>query len=116
MIVFWEGDRASAGPPGLQDFSRKAPANTNWVFVSLGAWSRPAPAAKGAKAAVHPTLAPPGTYCVEPLGLHGPVATKLKISQLPFVCVLDDKKNLNAFGRIDEIPALLAGINRVFEP
>lgn len=132
VVVFWDGTRNPAGPPGLHPYVQKAPANTTWVYVSLGTWSPPSAAAKGnanananANAAANgksaaPTIrasaAPPGTYCVEPLGWRSPVAQQLKISSLPFVCVLDDKKALNAFGRIDEIPALLAGINRLFEP
>ena len=118
-----------AGPPGLHPYVQQAPANTTWVYVSLGSWTSPSGAAKGnsnanASAAANgksalPTIkasaAPPGTFCVEPLGWRSPVAQQLKISSLPFVCVLDDKKNLNAFGRVDEIPALLAGINRLIE-
>lgn len=139
VVVFWDGVRVPAGPPGLHPYVKHAPPNANWVYVSLGAWTPPPKATKGAvsdsagnasanatgngvattKAAtsrVKASAAPPGTYCVEPLGLRSAVAKQLKISSLPFVCVLDDKKNLNAFGRVDEIPALLAGINRVFEP
>jgi hypothetical protein len=124
VVVFWDGVRMPAGPPGLYPYVQKAPPNTSWVYISLGAWTPPSPAAKGkananAKAgppALKASAAPPGTYCVEPLGLRSAVAQQLKISSLPFVCVLDDQKNLNAFGRVDEIPALLAGINRLIEP
>jgi hypothetical protein len=129
LVVFWDGVRMPAGPPGLHPYVQQAPANTTWVYVSLGSWTSPSGAAKGnsnanASAAANgksalPTIkasaAPPGTFCVEPLGWRSPVAQQLKISSLPFVCVLDDKKNLNAFGRVDEIPALLAGINRLIE-
>lgn len=121
VVVFWDGVRMPAGPPGLYAHQKNAPAKTNWVYVSLGAWTPPpkaASAAAKAKAgppAIKASAAPPGTYCVEPLGMRSAVAQQLKISSLPFVCVLDDKKHLNAFGRVDEIPALLAGINRLVE-
>lgn len=116
VVVFWSGARAPAGPPGLYEFFKKPPADTNWVYVSLGAWSPPARPVNGAKPAVKATAAPPGTWCVEPLGLRSPLVAQLKISSLPFACVLDERKNLNAFGRVDEIPAMLAGMNRLFEP
>jgi len=135
VVVFWDGTRSPSGPPGLHDFKRTPPPNTKWIYVSLGAWT-PVSATQGAPAVVaapgdaangkakggppisiaKASAAPPGTYCVEPLGLRSPVALQMNISSLPFVCVLDDKKNLNAFGRVDEIPALLAGINRLIEP
>ena len=133
VVILWDGIRVPSGPPGLHLYAKNNPANTRWVYVSLGAWTKPAatpPAAPGigkgnangvgngksATPAVRASAAPPGTYCVEPLGWKSPLVAQLKISQLPFVCVLDDKKNLNAFGRVDEIPALLAGINRLVEP
>ena len=134
LVVFWDAVRSPAGPPGLHPFVQKAPPNTQWVYVALGAWRPPtkaspvaspgnanasAAAANAAALAGPPAIrasaAPPGTYCVEPLGLRSTVAAQLKLSSLPFVCVLDDRKRLNAFGRIDEIPALLAGINRLLE-
>ena len=133
VVVFWEGSRTPAGPPGLHPYAKSNPANTRWVYVSLGGWTKPVattPSAPGkgnanglgngnspsATLTVRTSTAPPGTYCVDHLGWKSPLVAQLKISQLPFVCVLDDKKNLNAFGRVDEIPALLAGINRLVEP
>lgn len=137
VVVFWDGVRSPGGPPGLHPYVQKAPPNTQWVYVSLGAWTPPpkssavaipgnansnsnaaasnAVAAKAGPPAIRASAAPPGTYCVEPLGLRSAVAQQLKISSLPFVCVLDDQKHLNAFGRVDEIPALLAGLNRLLE-
>lgn len=130
LVVFWDAVRSPAGPPGLHPFVQKAPPNTQWVYVALGAWRPPTKASPGnanasaaaanaaARAgppAIRASAAPPGTYCVEPLGLRSTVAAQLKLSSLPFVCVVDDRKRLNAFGRIDEIPALLAGINRLLE-
>jgi len=31
---------------------------------------------------------------------------------LPYVFVLDEQKRLSGYGRVDEIPALIAGIGR----
>ena len=127
VVVFWDGLRAPAGPPGLHPYVKNAPANTRWVYVSLGAWTKPTSTGPGsgkaigvgngknAPPATRANAAPPGTYCVEPLGWRSPLVAHLKLSQLPFVCVLDEKKQLNAFGRVDELPALLAGINRLVE-
>ena len=132
VVVFRAGDLSAAGPPGLHTFAKNAPSNTKWIYVSIGAWApvrvaqgAPPTAAnpavrdrngKGDPPAIKGSAAPPGTYCVGPAGLGSSLVTQLKISSLPFVCVLDDKKNLNAFGRVDEIPALLNGIDRLIEP
>ena len=127
VVVFWDGPRAPAGPAGLHPYVKNAPPNTQWVYISLGAWTRPPSIRDGngsaigvghgkqAPPAIRANAAPPGTYCVEPLGLRSPLVAQLKLSQLPFVCVLDEKRQLNAFGRVDELPALLAGINRLVE-
>jgi hypothetical protein len=61
-------------------------------------------------------LVPSGTTCVEPLGMKGPVAVQLKLSQLPYVFVLDEQKRLSGYGRPDEIPALMKGTTRLLEP
>jgi hypothetical protein len=36
----------------------------------------------------------------------------LRVRQLPYAFVLDEAKQLSGYGRIHEIPALLAGIGR----
>jgi hypothetical protein len=115
VVVLWAGDRSPSGPPGLSKLTKAAAADTNWVYISLGAWTPPDPAAKGQKLAVRAYSAPPGTYCVEKAGLKSLVFESLKITQLPYAFVVDEKKYLSSYGRVDEIPALLAGINRLIE-
>ena len=105
VVCFWDGAKHPEGPPGLHDFRKNVSPDTKWIYVSLGALGS---LQKGSKA----NPAPAGTTCVEPLGWRSPVASKLQITQLPYVFVLDEKKQLSAYGRIDEIPALIAGIGR----
>ena len=109
VVCLWDGSAAPGGPPGLQDFKKNPAPDTKWVYVSLGAKVQ---LAKGAK----PRAMPAGTTCVEPLGLKSPLAAQLKLTHLPYVLVLDENKNLSGYGRIDELPWLLAGTNRLIEP
>lgn len=105
VVCVWDGAGHPEGPPGLSEFKKNPRPNTTWIYVSLG---QPGALPKGRKA----TAAPPGTTCVEPLGWRSSVAAKLKVAQLPYAYVLDDRQRLSGYGRIDEIPALLAGIGR----
>ena len=100
VVYVWEGTRDPKGPIGLKAPAKGAPSGTQWVYLSLGAFN-PIPA--DAKARGTPT----GTYCVEPLGMRSPVAEQLKISSLPWVCVLDATGTVVGFGRPSELPALL---------
>jgi len=105
VVCLWDGTKHPEGPPGLHAYKKNPLPNTKWVYISVGALDPP-------KKGRNSNAAPPGTTCVEPLGRGGPVASKLKVTQLPYVFVLDEKKQLSGYGRIDEIPALLAGIGR----
>lgn len=109
VVCLWDGTRYPAGPPGLQEYKKNPAPNTNWVYLSIGALG---PLPKGAKSAA----APSGTTCVEPLGWKSPLVAKLRLSQLPYAYVLDDRQRLSAYGRIDEIPALIKGIGRPVLP
>ena len=109
VVCFWDSTRYPAGPPGLHDYKKNPEPNTKWIYVSMGS---PAALPKGAK----PLPAPPGTTWIEPLGLKSPLATQLRLTQLPFVLVLDEKKQLSGYGRLDELPWLLAGTNRLIAP
>ena len=109
VICFWDGTRHPEGPPGLHDYKKNPFPNTSWVYVSVGALGS-MPAGKSRASA------PPGTTCVETLGWRSPVVSQLRISELPYAFVLDEQKRLSGFGRIDEIPALLAGIGRPVLP
>lgn len=105
VVCFWDGKSQPAGPPGLADLAKNPLPNTRWVYVSIGDLG---PLPKGAK----PRSAPPGTTCVETLGWQSPLIARLRLSQLPWALVLDEQTRLSGYGRIDEIPALLAGIGR----
>jgi hypothetical protein len=102
IVVVYSSERDQAGPPGLGGFRRTPPAGVNWVYIALGA--APNPAAQSGSVV-------PGTLCVETLGLKSTTAQQLKVSRLPAVYVLNEKKALFGFGRIDELPWLLARSN-----
>ncbi|MDP3072042.1 MAG: hypothetical protein Q8N18_17250 [Opitutaceae bacterium] len=106
VVVFYDGTRSPAGPPGLHDFRKNPTPDTRWVYIALGT---PAALAPGKK----PNAAPPGTLCVEPLGLRSPVAAQLRLNRLPFALVLDEQKRLSSYGRIDELPWMLSTTHRV---
>lgn len=105
IVCFWDGTRHPEGPPGLHDFKKNPAPNTRWVYVSLGEIGTLPPGKRA-------TSAPPGTVCIEPLGWNSPLATRLRITELPCAFVFDEQKRLSGYGRIDEIPSLIAGIGR----
>ncbi len=109
VVVFYEGARSPAGPPGLNDYKKNPTSNTTWIYVALGT---PPPLAKGKK----PSSAPPGTACIEALGLKSPLVAKLRLNQLPCAFVLDEQKRLSSYGRIDELPWMLKSTNRTLAP
>jgi hypothetical protein len=109
IVCFWDGTHHPEGPPGLYDFKKKSTPSTKWIYVSLGALGT---GAKGIK----PLVSPPGTICVEPLGWQSPLVRRLRLNELPYVFVLDEKQQLSGYGRIDEIPALISGIGRPILP
>jgi hypothetical protein len=98
VIVLYSTDADPAGPRGLDAFRNAPPSGVNWVYIALGS----APAQPGITTAVVP-----GPLCVDTLGSQGHVARELKVSKLPAVYVLDDKRTLFGFGRIDQLPWLL---------
>lgn len=100
VVYVWEGGRDPKGPIGLKGPAKAAPPGTQWVYLSLGAFT---PVAADAKARGTPA----GIYCVEPLGMRSPIAEQFKISSLPWVCVLDATGTVVGFGKPSELPALL---------
>jgi hypothetical protein len=54
--------------------------------------------------------------CLEPAGWRSPVVSTLRINQLPYAFVLDERQRVSGYGRLSEIPALLAGIGRPILP
>jgi hypothetical protein len=105
VLVVWDGARQPEGPPGLQDFRKNPRPNTQWVYLSVGAIAALPKGTKGA-------ALPPGLMCADAQGWRSPAVQKLKLGELPCVFVLDEKKQLSGYGRVDEVPALLAGIGR----
>ncbi len=109
VVCLWDGSRFPNGPSGLQEYAKNPAPDTRWVYLSVGTLGA---LPKGAKSAV----APPGTTCVEPLGWSSPLITTLHVSQLPYVFVFDEKRQLSGYGHFDEIPALIKGIGRPILP
>ena len=110
VVCLWNGARAPVGPPSLHDYKKGgSPSGAAWVYISVGALGA---SARGVKSLAKPA----GITCVDPLGLQSPLIAQLKLSQLPWVLVLDENKNLTGYGRIDELPWLLANMHRLIEP
>jgi hypothetical protein len=109
VLCFYDAERQPLGPPGLHAFVERPPSRVGWIYVALG---RPGPVAKGARARPRPD----GVLCLEPAGWRSPVVTALKINQLPYAFVLDERQRVSGYGRLGEIPALLAGIGRPILP
>ncbi len=110
VVCVWDGAKQPGGPPGLHEFKRQPRSDTTWVYVSLG--TPPAAAPGKGKGRARTAAMPPGALCIEPLGWRSPLVEKLQLTQLPYVYVLDEHRRLSGYGRLDEIPALLAGIGR----
>jgi hypothetical protein len=109
VICLYDAERQPLGPPGLHALAERPPARVGWIYVALG---RPAPAPKGARSRPRPE----GVLCLEPAGWRSPVAAALRVPQLPYAFVLDERQRVWGFGRPSEIPALLAGIGRPLLP
>ena len=109
VICFYDAERQPLGPPGLHPFAERPPSRVGWIYVALG---RPGPVPKGARARPRPD----GVLCLEPGGWRSPVVAALRITQLPYAFVLDERQRVSGYGRLSEIPALLAGIGRPILP
>ncbi len=109
VVYVWDGVRDPKGPVGLKSAANVAPPGTQWVYVSLGAFT---PKAGDAKSRGTPT----GAYCVETLGYASPLAEQLKISALPCVYVLDASGTVTGFGKPSELPSLLMQGKRLIIP
>jgi hypothetical protein len=99
-----DGGAGSAGfysGIGAKALANQIPKQTDWVYLYLGATPAQISTAK-AKAPFA------GAFCVDPKGLSGAAARRLKIRSSPCVVVFDKKGRLSGFGRPDELPTLLA--------
>lgn len=109
VLCFYDAERQPLGPPGLHALAERPPSRVGWIYVAVG---RPAPVPKGARARPRPD----GVLCLEPAGWRSPVVSTLRINQLPYAFVLDERQRVSGYGRLSEIPALLAGIGRPILP
>ncbi len=109
VLCFYDAERQPLGPPGLHALAERPPARVGWIYVAVG---RPAPVPKGARARPRPN----GVLCLEPAGWRSPMLSTLRINQLPYAFVLDERQRVSGYGRLSEIPALLAGIGRPILP
>jgi hypothetical protein len=83
---------------------RSAPANTRWVLVALDT----TPAELAAATAKLPFSA---THCRFDGPDRAAFAAGLKVRRLPYAYVLQPGGNLTTYGRLAELPALLAALN-----
>jgi len=92
------------GPDDLASLARVAaaiPSGTRLIYVSLQS--------DLAQVAEAKALAPlPGTFCFEQPGFAGLTAHLLGVCRTPCVYVLDRQGALAGFGRVEELPVLLA--------
>jgi hypothetical protein len=109
VLCFYDAERQPLGPPGLHALAERPPGRVGWIYVAVG---RPAPVPKGSRARPRPN----GVLCLEPAGWRSPVVSALRINQLPYAFVLDERQRVSGYGRLSEIPALLAGIGRPILP
>jgi hypothetical protein len=109
VLCFYDAERQPLGPPGLHALAERPPSRVGWIYVAVG---RPAPVPKGARVRPRPN----GMLCLEPAGWRSPVVSTLRINQLPYAFVLDERQRVSGYGRVSEIPALLEGIGRPILP
>jgi hypothetical protein len=83
----------------------RLPANVQWIYVGLGVT-----AVEARAAAARAPFA--GTHCREDAGPRSAIAQKLRLTTSPSVFVLNRQGVLTGFGRVDELPALLAAAGR----
>lgn len=104
VLCVWSASRGPLDYAALAAAHRSAPANTRWVLVALDT----TPAELAAATAKLPFSA---THC----RLDGPdraaFAAGLKVRRLPYAYVLQPGGNLSTYGRLAELPAMLADLN-----
>lgn len=109
VVCLYDAARHPLGPPGLHGLAERPPAGVGWIYLALGKAGSPP---RGAR----PRPRPAGLVCSDPAGWHSQAVEALRINQLPYVVVLDDRMRVSGYGRIEEIPDLLAGIGRPVLP
>ncbi len=89
----------------LAPFKATLPAKTTWIYLAFGK-TFPPMAEVQAQAPFY------GTYCFEPTGFASPIAQRLHVSQAPYVYVFDRQAKLSGYGRVEDLPTLLAAASR----
>lgn len=83
----------------------RLPANLQWIYVGVGV-----PPAEARAAVARAPFA--GVHCRDDAGPRSALAQKLRLTRSPMVFVLNRQGVLTGFGRVDELPALLAAAGR----
>lgn len=107
VLYVWTPGRSPEATPfgALSALRRRVPATVNWIYLGLGATRSEARAAA--------TAAPfAGTHCQDEGGPQSAVAQRLRVTSSPTVFVLNRHGVLTGFGRVEELPALLAAATR----
>lgn len=107
VLYVWTSGAAGAANPflPLAGLKRKLPNDVRWIYLGLPA--------SGAQATAARLKAPfPGLHCVDDAGPRSALAQRLKAHSFPMIFVLDGKGLLTGFGRVDELPTLLAAAQR----
>lgn len=104
VVYFWtkSASRAAFAPLAAERKNIKGESSVRWIYVAVGQKPEAAAAAR--------TGAPyAGIHCADP---GGATLRSLAIEATPTVFVLNRSGAVTGFGRVDELPALLAGANR----
>lgn len=107
VLYVWTPGHAPAahGFTALRTLRGRLPRGVRWIYVGLGVTTAAARAAE--------SRAPfPGVHCRDDGGPRSALAQRLRVTSSPTVFVLNRHGVLTGFGRVDELPALLAAAAR----
>lgn len=103
VLYVWTPDHAPSahGFNALRSLRGRLPRDVHWIYLALGVTAADAQAAA--------TRAPfAGIHCQDDAGPRSALAQRLRVTSSPTVFVLNQHGVLTGFGRVDELPALLA--------
>lgn len=102
IVYFWNPAAGLNNLAPLAAYAGQLPSGVDWIYVALGS-QRPALADVKAK-----TRFFPGKYCFDAASLAGAAAQTMGIQGAPYVAVIKPKGILAGFGRVENLPAVLA--------
>jgi len=105
VLYVCSGGTSASFFSGLGGLKKKVPAGTQWIYLFLG--SKPADVTAAKARAPYA-----GSICHETLQTMQRVEERLNLRTSPFVFVLNRQGILSGYGRVDELPTLLAAANR----